>query len=205
MFAKAPVEFSVKQRSTTPLPKSGGKLILTLDDITGGQVLVTLSEHDGKPVVATRSLRQNDIVTFTVDNQAYNLKLKTLTNKLVGDDSAVFQLLPVAAEIEVILSEQDMIEKMISSLQQLSDSKFIRNGKEYTIDEAVTHIKRKWEWKKSEIKTAEDFITITGSKSSVSGEPYLIKHPDGKVMKLEDWFQKQLDLMKRINDKNQRH
>ena len=201
---KAPVEFSVSQRSTTPLPRSDGKLILTLDDITRGQVLVTISWQDGRTVIATRSLRQNDIVTFTANNKTYKLKLQRLTNVLIGDDSAVFQLWPVASETEVLLSEQDRIEKMISSLQQLSDCKFIRNGKEYTIDEAVTHIKRKWEWKKSEIKTAEDFITIAGSKSSESGEPYLIKQPDGKVLKLDEWFRKQLDLMKRINDKNQR-
>ena len=93
-----PVEFTVSQRSTTPLPKSDGKLLLTLDDITRGQVLVTLASYDGKPVTATRSLRENDIVEFSVGKHAYKLKLKTLTNRLLRNDYAVFQLWPTTAE-----------------------------------------------------------------------------------------------------------
>jgi hypothetical protein len=199
------VEFSVSQRTTTPLPKSDDKLLLTLDDITAGQVLVTLSCRDGKTVVATRSLRQNDIVTFTVSNHVYKLKLKKLTNVLIGEDTALFQLWPAAAEAESVLSEQDKIETLLSSLRQLSGAKFIRNGREHTVDEAVAHIKKKWEWKKTEIKTAQDFITIAGSKSSVSGEPYLMRLSDGTEMKLEEWFHKQLDLMKTLDNKPRMH
>jgi len=199
----SPVEFSASQRSTTPLPKSDGKLLLTLDDITAGQVLVTLSWHDGKPVVATRSLRQNDIVTFTVNSHVYKLKLKNLTNVLIGEDTAVFRLWPTTAEAESILSEQEKIETLFSSLRKLSSSgaTFIRNGQEHTVDEAVAHPRKKWEWKKSEIKTVEDSITVVGAKSSVSGEPYLIKLPDGTEKKMEEWFRKQLDLMKRVPNK----
>ncbi len=39
----SPVEFSVSQRSTTPLPKSDGKLLLTLDEITTGEAFHNLS------------------------------------------------------------------------------------------------------------------------------------------------------------------
>jgi len=190
------VEFSASQRSTTPLPKSDGKLLLTLDDITAGQVLVTLSWHDGKPVVATRSLRPNDIVTFTVSDHTYKLKLEKLTNILIGEDTALFLLWPATAP----LSEQDKIEALISSLRQLSSSgaKFIRNDQEHTVDEAIGHIRKKWEWKKSEIKTVEDFITIVGSASSMSGEAYLIKLRDGTALTSEEWFRRQLDLMKKL-------
>lgn len=95
-----PVEFTVSQRSVTPLPKSNGKLLLAIGDITRGQVLVTVSRRDGELVVATRSLRENDIVAFTVNNHTYKLKLKTLTNELIGNDSAVFELWLVTAEVE---------------------------------------------------------------------------------------------------------
>jgi len=199
------VEFSVSQRTTTPLPKSDDKLLLTLDDITTGQVLVTLSCRDGKTVVATRSLRQNDIVAFTVSNHVYKLKLKKLTNVLIGEDTALFQLWPAAAEAESVLSEQDKIETLLSSLRQLSGAKFIRNGREHTVDEAVAHIKKKWELERTKIKTAEDFITMAGSKSSISGEPYLMRLPDGTEMKLEEWFRKQLDLMKTLDNKPRMH
>lgn len=195
------VEFSVSQRTTTPLPKSDGKLLLTLDDITAGQVLVTLSWHDGKAIVATRSLRQKDIVTFTVSNHVYKLTLKKLTNVLIGEDTAVFQLWPAAAEVESVLSEQDKIETLISSLSQLSGAKFIRNGQEQTVDEAVAHMRKKWEWKKTEIKTAQDFITIVGSRSSTTGKPYVIRYSNGSEITSEEWFRKRLEIIEKLPNK----
>jgi len=194
------VRFSASQRSTTPLPGSEGKLLITLSDITVGQVLVTLSWDDGRPVVATRSIRQDGIVTFAVNSHTYRLKLEKLTNVLIGEDTAHFRLWPATAEAENPLSEQDKIEALISSLRQLSSSgaKFIRNGQEHTVEEAIGHMRDKWEWKKSEIKTVEDFITIIGSGSSMSGDAYLIKLPDGTALTSEEWFRKQLDLMKKL-------
>ena len=189
------VEFSASQRTTTPLPESDGKLVLTLDDITAGQVLVTLSWHDGKPVVATRSVRQGEIVTVTVNSHTYKLKLEKLTNVLIGEDAALFRLWPATAEGDSALSEQEKIEALISSLRQLSDSgaKFIRNEQEHTADEAIEHMRNKWEWKKSEVKTAEDFITIVGSASSMSGQAYTIKLRDGTTLTSEEWFRTELD------------
>jgi hypothetical protein len=194
------IRFSASQRSTTPLPGSERKLLITLGDITAGQVLVTLSWDDGRPVVATRSLHPNDIVTFTVSNHVYKLKLEKLTNVLIGEDTALFRLWPATAEAEDPLSEQDKIEALISSLRQLSSSgaKFIRNGQDHTVEEAIGHMRDKWEWKKFEIKTVEDFITIAGSASSISGDAYLIKLPDGTTLTSEEWFRKQLDLMKKL-------
>lgn len=197
------VEFSVSQRSTTPLPKSDGKLLLTLDDITTGQVLVTLSWDDGRTIVATRSVRENDIVVFTVSKHTYKLKLKDLRNVLIGEDTAVFRLWPATDEVERVLSEQDNIETLLRrlGLLSLSGAKLIRNGREHKADEAVAHMRKKWEWKRSEIKTVEDFIRIVGSTSSVSGEAYLIRLRDGTEMKLGEWFQEQLKLMKTVGSK----
>ena len=192
----APVEFTVSQRSTTPLPGSNEKLVITIDDITKGQVMITLSWQNGTPVVDTRSVRQNDVVAFTVSNHTYKIKLKRLTNVLVGEDSAVFQLWPTTIERDKVLSQSQKIETLILSLRQLVGAKFIRNEQEHTLDKAIAHMRKKWKWKRSEIKTAEDFIMIVGSKSSTSGKPYMIRLPDGTETKAEEWFSKQLALMK---------
>jgi hypothetical protein len=193
----APAEFTMAQRSTVPLPGSHGKIVITIDDITRGQVLATLSWQDGKSIMATRSLRPNDVLDFTVDNHEYKIKLKKLKNVLIGEDYATFELWPVTAEMDHLLSENEKIEKLILSLKQIRGAKFIRNGKEYTADEAVAHLREKWEWKKSEIKTAEDFIRIVGAESSVSGEPYLIRFSDGKQRESEAWFREQLKLLEK--------
>ncbi len=188
-----PVEFTVPQRSTTALPASGGKVVLTLDDITRGQVMTTLSWQNGPEIIATRSFRENDVVTFTAGSHMYEIKLETLTNVLVGEDSATFQLWPVASELDKLLLERKKIETLIASLEQLAGAVFIRNGQEYTLDDAMTHMREKWEWKELEIKTADDFIRVAGSRSSTSGKAYVIRMPDGTEVQTEEWFRIQME------------
>ena len=69
-----------------------------------------------------------------------------------------------------------------------SDATFIRNGQTHTPQEAVNHIKAKYEHFKSEIKTPEDFIRLSASKSLLTGKPYLVRTPDGKEMRLDVWL-----------------
>src|SRR5207247_292572 len=65
-----------------------------------------------------------------------------------------------------------------------SNATFIRNGVKHTPAEAVAHIKAKYEHFKKEIKTPEDFIRLSASKSLQSGKPYLVRTPEGKEMHL---------------------
>jgi len=69
-----------------------------------------------------------------------------------------------------------------------SDATFIRNGQAHAPQEAVNHIKAKYEHFKSEIKTPEDFIRLAASKSLLTGQPYLVRTPDGKEMRLDEWL-----------------
>jgi len=90
------------------------------------------------------------------------------------------------------LSESEKIEMLIQSLKALDGATFIRNGREHTVDEAIDHMRGKRRWKSSAIKTAEDFIDIAATKSSMSGEAYLIKLRDGTTVESGDWFRGQL-------------
>ena len=69
-----------------------------------------------------------------------------------------------------------------------SEATFIRNGQTHTPQEAVDHIKAKYEHFKSEIKTPEDFIRLSASKSLLTGEPYRVRTADGKEMRLDAWL-----------------
>ena len=69
-----------------------------------------------------------------------------------------------------------------------SDCLFIRNGWAHTGKEAAAHMSAKYDYYKNEIKTAEDFIRLAGSKSVLSGQPYLVKTADDKQMKSADWL-----------------
>jgi hypothetical protein len=69
-----------------------------------------------------------------------------------------------------------------------SDATFIRNGHSHTPAEAVAHITAKYEHFKGEIKTPEDFIRLSASKSLLTGQPYLVRTVDGKEMRLDAWL-----------------
>ena len=79
-------------------------------------------------------------------------------------------------------------------LQYVANSKvvFIRNGSEHTPAEAVDHIKAKYAHFKGEIKTPEDFIRLSASKSLLSGKPYLVRESNGKEMRLDTWLNEAL-------------
>jgi hypothetical protein len=85
----------------------------------------------------------------------------------------------------------DSLEQTINYLLDYvgkSDATFIRNGQKHTPEEAANHIKAKYEHFKNEIKTPEDFIRLAASKSLLTGEPYLVRAPDGKEMRLDIWL-----------------
>ena len=69
-----------------------------------------------------------------------------------------------------------------------SEATFIRNGQTHTPQEAVSHIKAKYEHFKNEIKTPEDFIRLAASKSLLTGKPYLVRTPDGRETHLDVWL-----------------
>jgi hypothetical protein len=69
-----------------------------------------------------------------------------------------------------------------------SDATFIRNGQKHTPQEAANHIRAKYEHFKSEVKTPEDFIRLSASKSLLTGQPYLVRSRDGKEMQLSVWL-----------------
>jgi hypothetical protein len=52
---------------------------------------------------------------------------------------------------------------------------FIRNGDRYPAVEARAHIERKHQHIGDRVRTAEDFIAYAATKSSISGEPYLVR------------------------------
>ena len=69
-----------------------------------------------------------------------------------------------------------------------SNATFVRNGAAHTPAEAAAHIKAKYEHFKSSIKTPEDFIMLSASKSLLTGKPYLVRTPDGKEIHLDAWL-----------------
>jgi hypothetical protein len=85
---------------------------------------------------------------------------------------------------QAIYSEDQKITHLIQYVKGL-DAVFIRNGSEHTAPQAASHLQMKRERAGSRIKTAEDFIVKLASKSSMSGDPYMIRFRNGKEFACE--------------------
>ena len=91
------------------------------------------------------------------------------------------------------LTEEEKIAIIIESISGTSaGTQFIRNGKAYSADEAVSHLKLKYSRTKSRVKTAENFIKYVASCSSTSGKEYLLRYPDGTTVPAAEFLTKQL-------------
>lgn len=88
--------------------------------------------------------------------------------------------------------EQNKILFLISSVETLEGAKFIRNGSEHDGNEAADHLRMKLKMAGGRVKTADDFIRLCASKSSMSGKPYLIRFADGKTVEADVYFRDKL-------------
>ena len=96
----------------------------------------------------------------------------------------------VAISIGSALAAESLDDSIKYLLDYVANSHatFVRNGHTHTPQEAVDHIKAKYEHFKNEIKTPEDFIRLSASKSLLSGQPYLVRTADGKETRLDAWL-----------------
>jgi hypothetical protein len=88
--------------------------------------------------------------------------------------------------------EARKIDYLIASVETLKDAQFIRNGTSYDAKSAADHLRLKLRTAGSRVVTAEDFIRLCASVSSVSGTPYQIRFADGRVLSSEAYLRQKL-------------
>ena len=96
------------------------------------------------------------------------------------------------------ISAQENIEKreiefLISSVENMKGTIFIRNGSEYGDGKtAAAHLRMKLQKAGGYVQTADDFIRLCASQSFLTGKPYMIRSSDGKTIKAEEYFREKL-------------
>ncbi|MBV8500828.1 MAG: DUF5329 domain-containing protein [Paucibacter sp.] len=90
---------------------------------------------------------------------------------------------PVRAEIDALLTRL-----------QTSGCQFNRNGSWYSGAQAKDHLLRKLAYfeDKTTVQSAEQFIELAATKSSVSGEAYQVKCGDEAPVQSRQWLTSQL-------------
>jgi len=101
------------------------------------------------------------------------------------------------AEEKKKLTEDEKIDALIKHVENLKDAKFVRNGTEHDPSEAAQLMKFKWDNNKDDIKTAKDFIRICATKSTTSGEAYLVRFKNGKELKSADYLTAELEKLEK--------
>lgn len=86
---------------------------------------------------------------------------------------------------------QQEIDHLLKFVEQ-TDCQYERNGKRHTGKEAVEHIKRKYNYFKNDIDSAEKFIELSATKSTMSGKDYLVHCPDRSTLRSEEWLLQEL-------------
>jgi len=88
--------------------------------------------------------------------------------------------------------EGQKIAYLITSIETLQGAQFIRNGTPYDAKAAADHLRLKLRMAGSRVLTADDFIRVCATASSVSGAPYQIRFADGLVISSEAYLRQKL-------------
>jgi len=67
-----------------------------------------------------------------------------------------------------------------------------RNGSEHKGEKALKHIEKKYNYFRDDIKTTEDFIEYSATKSTMSGKAYIASCPDKDPVETQVWLLEEL-------------
>ena len=93
--------------------------------------------------------------------------------------------------------KQQMIEvEHLLDFVKNSPCIFNRNGSKHPGKESVKHIQKKYDYFRDDIKSTEDFIKYSATKSTMSGKYYTVTCPDNQTIKAKDWLLNELELFR---------
>ena len=102
-----------------------------------------------------------------------------------GPEDPAYSKALTRTENQPFASERAKINYLIQRIRQ-SDYTFIRNGESFAGSRAATHLLWKFQRKGNGVKTAADFIMKIASRSSLTGQLYMIRMNDGRAYPVRD-------------------
>jgi len=107
-----PVELTVLQRRSKVIPGSEDRITLQLGDITAGQVLLSVRSDEGETLLDDTSVKPGEVVEFTVADRTFYIRLRELTNVLLGsNDFGVFEIWSKPPPVEPASEDDGADEK----------------------------------------------------------------------------------------------
>lgn len=91
----------------------------------------------------------------------------------------------------VLAGMQQEIDHLLDYVS-LTTCQYDRNGTIHTGPDARDHIKMKYEHYKKKVKTTEDFIKYSATRSMISGRKYKIRCTGSELVNASDWLLEEL-------------
>jgi hypothetical protein len=85
-------------------------------------------------------------------------------------------------------AEQARIDRLIRYVESRLDVQFVRNGSPYSGQDAAKFLRGKLDSMGGHVNTAQQFIEQIATRSSTSGQPYLVRHADGRMERLANFL-----------------
>ena len=63
-----------------------------------------------------------------------------------------------------------------------------RNGTDHPADKGISHIETKYDYFRDDINSTEDFIELSATKSTMSGDYYMVRCPGKVTVRTKDWL-----------------
>lgn len=110
----------------------------------------------------------------------------------------IISILISLLSFNVFASSHDEIAHLLKFVES-TECKFARNGSMHTGAEAVKHINKKYRYYADDIKSAEDFINYSATRSKMSGKYYKVHCANKAVIKSRDWLLLELKSFRKSN------
>jgi len=94
-------------------------------------------------------------------------------------------------------AEAARIERLLAYVEAQKQARFIRNGTAYSSADAVRFLRAKYAKIGEHVTTAAQFIEQVATRSSTSGQPYLIRLPDGRTISSAQFLSAELERIDR--------
>lgn len=111
---------------------------------------------------------------------------------------AVAVLVINAAQADVPAEQVKEVSHLLDFVKN-SGCTINRNGRDHPAADGVSHIQKKYDYFRDDIKSTEDFIEYSATKSTMSGEYYTVTCPGKEMINTQDWL---LAELKRFREEN---
>ncbi len=105
-------------------------------------------------------------------------------------------ILPGSAHADVPPEQQSEVAHLLRFVKN-SQCKVKRNGSFHRGKEAASHIQKKYDHFRKKIKTTEQFIKYSATKSTMSGKHYTVRCNGQKPIRTRDWLLRELKSYRR--------